>query len=86
MIIPGHGDILHGNAYLRLMHSVLARIDAKARALPRNPVLSDDDVVARADIRAEQRILTRGDAWLQDMFEFSAAGDIVQAYHQLAGQ
>ena len=85
-IVPGHGDILRSTAYLRTMRTAIARIAAKARALPRSPVLSDDEVAARADISAERRMLTHGDAWLGDMFDLSPAADIVQAYHQLTGQ
>lgn len=85
-IIPGHGDVLHGTAYLQVMRSVIAGIDQRVRALPLKPVLSDDAVRQRIDVSAERRLVTHGDPWLGDLFDHNFADDRVQAYHELTGQ
>src|SRR5579884_383744 len=85
-IVPGHGDVLSGTAYLRTLRELFTSIDAKARSLPQSPVLSDDQIAKRVDLAAERHALTHGDAWLNDMFDQSVGGDPAEAYHELTGQ
>lgn len=85
-VVPGHGDVLNGTAYLRTVRELFAGIDAKASALPRSPLLSDEQVAARVDLAPERRTLTHGDSWLNDMFDQSVAGDPAEAYHELTGR
>ena len=86
IVIPGHGVMLNGTAYLQQMRNMIARVSARVRALPRSPVLSDDDVRQRVDMAAERRTFTHGDPWLGDLFEQFTADYPVLAYHELTGQ
>jgi hypothetical protein len=86
VVLPGHGEVLHGTAYMQTIRSVIASIDAKVRALALTPGLSDDAVRQKVNLSMERKIVAHGDPWLGDLFDHNFADDRVQAYHELTGQ
>jgi len=86
VVVPGHGAILKGTAYLHAMRRMIEGVDREVRSLPRSPLLSDDEVRQRVSMTSVRRAFTHGDPWLGDLFDQFTADYPVLAYHELTGQ
>jgi glyoxylase-like metal-dependent hydrolase (beta-lactamase superfamily II) len=82
-IVPGHGPILPGLAYLDRLIALLDHVVGEARRLSAGPPLSDAQILARADLSRERAIFAGNDKWRAYWFDQYVLPDVVEACHEL---
>jgi len=74
-IVPGHGPVMHDNAYLKQVHGLLDALVAEVRRVWK-PGMSGDDVRKAMDLSGPRDAFCHGDKSLEANFKASieAAG------------
>jgi glyoxylase-like metal-dependent hydrolase (beta-lactamase superfamily II) len=83
IIVPGHGMLLHGTAFVDLIINAFEEMRAKAQVLVHGPALTDDQVQAKIDLTAMKKRFSGGDVWLGYWFDQYFAPNAVQTYDEL---
>ena len=83
-LVPGHGEILHGTAYVRqlsdLMRSIVEQVD---RQLAANDDATLEQVRKGIDLSAAREAFSAGDPQSGQFFDMSIGGSFVElAYHE----
>jgi glyoxylase-like metal-dependent hydrolase (beta-lactamase superfamily II) len=83
VVVPGHGPVLHGTAFVRRMATALTAFNAAAAQLIDGPPLTDEQISARVDSSAQERAFAGNDPWLRYWFRQYFGSDVAEAYREL---
>ena len=83
IVIPGHGPVLRDLRYVDRLIAAMDAFRATAEALPADPILTEEQVEARAQIEAQVAIFSGGDPWLAYWSRQYFPGDVWHAYAEL---
>jgi len=86
ILVPGHGLPQGDRAYLDRLSELIQAVRAKVARLARQG-LTLDEVQARVDFKAEARVFTGGDPWLERWFDqFWTRPIVASAYREAKGE
>jgi glyoxylase-like metal-dependent hydrolase (beta-lactamase superfamily II) len=85
MVVPGHGVVLRGTRYLEQMAVTLTDFRTMATRLLDGPEIPDEQILAKVDISAQERLFAGNDPWRRFWFRQYFAEDVAKAYHALRG-
>jgi glyoxylase-like metal-dependent hydrolase (beta-lactamase superfamily II) len=85
VLIPGHGLAQRDRRYLDQLIEFIAEARRKGGRLARLK-LTDEQVVARVDLKAQRRRFAGGDPWLAYWFDRYAAPMAAQGYREARGE
>jgi glyoxylase-like metal-dependent hydrolase (beta-lactamase superfamily II) len=83
IVVPGHGAILHGTAFVERMAAALDAFNAAAAGLIDGPLLTDEQVAARVDSSAQEHAFAGRDPWLLYWFRQYFGANPAEAYREL---
>ncbi|MDB5692941.1 MAG: beta-lactamase [Alphaproteobacteria bacterium] len=86
IVVPGHGPVLRGTAYVTLLSTTLREIGRQAQALTRGPALTDEQVATRTELSRSRNLFAGADKWRAYWFDQYVVPDVVEAYHELLAQ
>jgi glyoxylase-like metal-dependent hydrolase (beta-lactamase superfamily II) len=82
-VVPGHGPVLRGAAYVTLLANTLREVRRQAQALAAGTALTDEQVAAKTELSRSRSLFAGHDKWRAYWFDQYVVPDVVEAYHEL---
>lgn len=82
-VVPGHGPVMQGIAFLNKMAVALSSFIAAAKSLAGGPTQTDEDIQQKVDVSAQELAFAGRDPWRRYWFKQYFGGDVAEAYKEL---
>jgi glyoxylase-like metal-dependent hydrolase (beta-lactamase superfamily II) len=83
IVVPGHGVVLRGTAYIERMAVALTAFGKMAEGLLAGPEIPDDQVLDKIGVSAQKQAFAGNDPWRRLWFDQYFAVNVAKAYREL---